>query len=200
MINTIAQFIPIVVIYTLLSQYQGCISFSHTILGKLLAVSIIIFYASIDKTVGLFACALIILFYQMDCVENTLNLEAFHDIPGKTAKELHQEKDVPKPKSIITKHAKSSNNQMVETFEDYNTMYPSERDFKPNETIQSSFREQNCKDGVLKYKNMTVNNDMASHIFPEIRFKDDYCNVCNSSCKFSIIEAKFRSEKKIQTE
>ena len=84
MINTIAQFIPIVVIYLLLSQYKGCILFSHTIFGKILAVSLILFYVSIDKIIGLFVCALIILFYQMDCVDFVLNNEAFNDIQGQT--------------------------------------------------------------------------------------------------------------------
>ena len=200
MINTIAQFIPIVVIYILLSQYKGCILFSHTVLGKLLAISIIVFYSILDKTLGLFVCALVILFYQMDCVENMLNIEAFHDIEGKTHEELSREKETPAPEYKPNKNAKSNNTNQIETFEDYTTLYNSDEPFNPNETILNSFRDQNCKNGVLKYKNMSVNDEMAAHIFPEITFKDNYCNVCNPSCKFSIIEAKLRSEKKIEPE
>ena len=53
--NTIAQFIPMVALFFLLSQYRGCVELSHTILGKLLAVFIIIFYTTIDK-VSRFVC------------------------------------------------------------------------------------------------------------------------------------------------
>lgn len=200
MINTIAQFIPIVVIYLLLSQYKGCVLFSHTIFGKLLAVSLILFYVSIDKIIGLFVCALIILFYQMDCVDFVLNNEAFNDIQGQTEEELKEEKTPPPPKYKETKTAKPSNKEDIETFENYNTTYGSDETFKVNETVQNTFREQNCKKGILKYKNMSVNNEMASHVFPEVTFKDEHCNVCNPTCKFSIIEAKFKAENKIKPE
>lgn len=200
MINTIAQFIPIVVIYLLLSQYKGCVLFSHTIFGKLLAVSLILFYVSIDKIIGLFVCALIILFYQMDCVDFVLNNEAFNDIQGQTEEELKEEKKLPTPEYKETKTAKPSNKEDIETFENYNTTYGSDETFNVNETVQNTFREQNCKKGILKYKNMSVNNEMASHVFPEVTFKDEHCNVCNPTCKFSIIEAKFKAEKKIKPE
>ena len=78
--NTIAQFIPIIAMFVLLSQYQGCVEFSHTILGKITAAFLILFYTTIDKVLGLFVCALIILFYQMDCRENMLNIESFDTI------------------------------------------------------------------------------------------------------------------------
>jgi hypothetical protein len=59
----------------------------------------------------------------MDCVENMLNIEAFHDIEGKTPEELSREKETPaleyKPnkkkttkqiKQYLKKHAKIKNN------------------------------------------------------------------------------------------
>lgn len=198
--NTIAQFIPIVVIYALLSQYKGCILFSHTIMGKILAIMIILFYTLIDKTIGLFACALIILFYQMDCNESVLNKEAFHDLDGKTIETLIHDKELPTPEFKETKPAKSTNKEKIEAFENYNDMYNNSDTHIVDEPTQNAFREENCKKGVLKYKNMDVNNEMAHHVFPEISFKDEYCNVCKPTCKFSIIEAKFRSEKKVETE
>jgi hypothetical protein len=191
MINTIAQFIPIVVIYILLAQYRGCIEFSHTVIGKLFAISAIIFYSMIDTTIGLFVCALIILFYQMDCTENMLNMEAFHDIEGKTMAQYIEEKEPPPLEYEEIKPAKSSSKTPVEAFENVSEGYG-------HDEVQNAFRQQNCKNGTLKYKNMQVNNEMASHIFPEIKFTDDYCNACRPSCKFSIIEAKFRAEDKIE--
>ena len=200
MINAVAQFIPIVVIYLLLSQYKGCMLFSQTIFGKLLAVFLILFYVSIDKIVGLFVCALLMLFYQMDCVEISLNKEAFDDIKGQTTQEMLEEKRPPSPEYKETKTAKPSNKEDIETFENYNTTYGSDETFKVNETVQNTFRQQNCNKGLLKYKNMVVNNEMASHVFPEVTFKEQHCNVCNPTCKFSIIEAKFKAETKIKHE
>lgn len=200
MINAIAQFIPIVAIYLLLSQYKGCILFSHTILGKLLAVAVILFYASIDKIIGLFVCALLIFFYQMDCADLSLNAEAFDDMKGQTMEEVIEEKRSTPLKYKETKTAKSSHKEDIETFENYNTSYGTNETFRTDETTQNTFREQNCKKGLLKYKNMTVNNEMTSHIFPEVTFKDEHCNVCKPTCKFSIIEAKFKAESKIKRE
>jgi len=200
MINTIAQFIPIVVIYFLLSQHKGCIIFSHTVFGKLLAVILILFYTYIDKFIGLFVCALVLLFYQMDCIDFVLNKEAFNDIPRQTVEELVEENRLPPPNYKETKPAKSSTKEDIETFENYNTMYMTDETFESNNSTQKSFREQNCKRGLLKYKNMTINNEMVSHVYPEVKFKDEFCNVCNPTCKFSIIEAKFKAESKIKPE
>ncbi len=190
MINKISQFIPIVAIYLLLTRHRGCIEFSHTVTGKLFAVMVIIFYSIIDKTVGLFVCALIILFYQMDCTENMLNQEAFHDIDGKTMSELIAAKERQPLEYEEIKSAKSSNKNQIETFGNYNEGYSVDE-------INKEFRDQNCNKGVLKYKNMQVRDELASHIYPEVKFTDEYCNVCRPSCKFSIIEAKFEAETKI---
>jgi len=198
--NTIAQFIPIVAIYALLSQYSGCILFSHTIVGKLIAILVILFYTSIDKMIGLFVCALILLFYQMDCVEISLNKEAFHDINGKTIETLITEKRLPEPEFKETKPAKFNKKEQLDTFENYTDIYQNYDVDILDDTAQNSFRTNNCKNGKLKYKGMDVNNEMTSHVFPEIKFKDDYCNVCSSTCKFSIVEAKLRSEKKVKSE
>lgn len=198
--NTIAQFIPIVAIYALLSQYNGCISFSHTIIGKLIAILVILFYTSIDKMIGLFVCSLILLFYQMDCVERSLNKEAFHDINGKTIEQIMEEKQLPDPDFKETKPAKSNKKDKLETFENYQDTYSNQNMEVEDVNAIQSFKEHSCKNGKLQYKGMDVNNEMTSHVFPEITFKDDYCNVCSPTCKFSIIEAKLRSEKKVKPE
>lgn len=190
MINKIAQFIPIVAIYVLLSQYKGCILFSHTVIGKLCAIGIIIFYSILDSTIGLLVCALVILFYQMDCTENMLNKEAFHDIEGVTISQLISAKELPPLKYEEMNLAKSSNSNKHEAFGNYSEGYSADE-------IQQSFRDQNCVQGVLKYKNLPVRDEMATHIYPEVKFNDEYCNVCRPTCKFSIVESKFRSEEKI---
>jgi len=190
MINKIAQFIPIVAIYVLLSQYKGCIDFSQTVIGKLLVIGIIIFYSVLDRTIGLLVCALVILFYQTDCIENMLNQEAFHDIEGTTMSELNSAKELHPLEYEETKPAKSSSKNKIETVGNYNEGYSSDE-------VRKEFRDQHCNKGVLKYKNMQVKDEMAPHIYPELKFADKYCNVCSPSCKFSIVESKFKSEDKI---
>ena len=190
MINKIAQFIPIVAIYVLLSHYKGCILFSHTVIGKLCAIGIIIFYSILDSTIGLLVCALVILFYQMDCTENMLNKEAFHDIEGVTISQIISAKELPPLKYEEMNLAKSSNSNKHEAFGNYSEGYGADE-------IQQTFRDQNCVQGVLKYKNLPVRDEMATHIYQEVKFNDEYCNVCRPTCKFSIVESKFKSEEKI---
>lgn len=188
--NTIAQFIPIIVIFLLLSQYRGCVKFSQTILGKIIAAFIILFYTKIDKVLGLFVCALVILFYQMDCIENMLNMEPFDTIE----KEEIEEKD---PEYSETKPAKSCDScgvKGIETFENYNL---NENTSVDNGPAQDEFRKEHCNKGVLKHKNMNVRNEIAEHIYPELQFKNDYCNVCSPTCNFSIIESKLKTEDKL---
>jgi len=190
MINKIAQFIPIVAIYVLLSQYKGCILFSHTVIGKLCAIGIIIFYSILDSTIGLLVCTLVILFYQMDCTEIMLNKEAFHDIEGVTISQIISAKELPPLKYEEMNLAKSSNSNKHEAFGNYSEGYSADE-------IQQTFRDQNCVQGVLKYKNLPVRDEMATHIYQEVKFNDEYCNVCRPTCKFSIVESKFKSEEKI---
>jgi len=69
----IAQFIPIVLFVLLLTHFKSFILFSHTVLGKFVGICIIMFYAYVDKTLGLFVCALIIFYYQTDYVDRLMS-------------------------------------------------------------------------------------------------------------------------------
>lgn len=189
--NTVAQFIPMITIFLLLSQYRGCVEFSHTILGKILSAFIVLFYTSIDKVLGLFVCALVILFYQMDCIENMLNIESFDTIEKDEDSEENDNLDY-----IETKPPKSCDScgvKNVETFENYNN----EPQFIENKPIQDQFRKEHCVKGVLKHKDMNVKNEMAQHIYPELKFHNDYCNACSPTCQLSIIESKLKTENKL---
>ncbi len=80
MTKTISQFIPILLIFFLSSYFTSFIQFSNTIFGKLLAVTIIIFYTYIDKITGLFVCSLVILFYQLHFVETMDSIDEYAPI------------------------------------------------------------------------------------------------------------------------
>jgi len=154
----IAQFIPILLLFFFISYSETMMLFSHSSLGKLFAVGIILFYTYLDTYIGLAICAMILLFYQMDTMEHSLN-------------------------TLTT---------TTEQFVEYNEEHP--EDTNNNDTeVQATFREQYCKNQKLNYKGMEVKPDMAQHVFPELKFTQDKCNPCLTSCKFSIIESKLKT-------
>jgi len=65
----IVEFIPILAI-TLFTLYtKATMEFSHTILGKLLAIFAIVVYSLMDKWYGLLVCGIVIFYYQLFVVE-----------------------------------------------------------------------------------------------------------------------------------
>ena len=77
--TTVAQFIPIILIITLLSYSKEFVNMSNTILGKIFAICIVLFYTSLDKYMGLVLCLLVIVYYQSDFVESMLNTDDVMD-------------------------------------------------------------------------------------------------------------------------
>ena len=75
----LSQFIPILILFLLLTYSHDFVSFSYTILGKLLALCIIIYYTMLDVKFGVLACALIIYYYQNEVIENMLNMDSIMD-------------------------------------------------------------------------------------------------------------------------
>ena len=73
--TVLVDFIPIILIYFFVSDTKNTILFSSTILGKIIAVSIILFYTAINPTYGALICMIILVYYQSDFVEETLNIE-----------------------------------------------------------------------------------------------------------------------------
>lgn len=61
----IFQFIPIVIIFLFVVYPDFAISWSNTILGKIITVSIILFYSTIDIAYGIMVSLLIVLYYQL---------------------------------------------------------------------------------------------------------------------------------------
>ena len=96
----IVEFIPIVLLFLYLSFSNYFIELSHSTLGKLLMVSIIVFYARINKYLGLVVCFLIIAFYNASnpilCTLETFEGDAMKAIDSEIASqektELEKEK------------------------------------------------------------------------------------------------------------
>ena len=63
------NFIPMVLFYLVATYSPEMAKWSHTILGKTIAVAIILLYGFTDTISGLLACAIVVFYYQSDYVE-----------------------------------------------------------------------------------------------------------------------------------
>jgi uncharacterized Fe-S center protein len=62
-------------------------------------------------------------------------------------------------------------------------------------SARDTFIQEKCRDGVLMYKDFPVKSEMADHVYPEIQFNTkSRCNPCDSTCDYSIVEAKIDTE------
>jgi nucleoid-associated protein YgaU len=274
----ITKILPIIIIFFLIVHSRQTIEFSHSILGRLFAVSIIVFYIKCDILYGLLACLLVIFYYQSDFVEQynnendkikLINLEGFNEIVSEkpmTSQQIKQQAEADKAKAESEKimaeaekakaeakiadaeaekakaEAKTANTEADkarveaqadkakaetekakakaekakieedkindtsntnEVFTNYNELYPdlnSSKNHMKNDhdvDVKKYFKQQNCKKGLLKFKNISVKNEIAPHIFPELQYLDKPCNPCSDSCNYSIIEEKMKTEEEL---
>ena len=197
--NIVAQFIPIVIIYFLLSYSENISNIANTVLGKLLALLIIVYYTTIDKKIGLLVCSLTIWYYQSNMFENMLNMDKVM-----SSMFNNEEKDDDKEKVEGMENMECSKNKSLSTKE---TMSNLENLYKSENKVQESFaqmqkkndypnefRKEYCDGNILKYKDMNVRGDMVEHIFPELKYEHDKCNPCSETCDFSIIEKRIKAE------
>lgn len=190
-----AIFIPIIFLFLLLAYSKEISLFSRTILGKLMIISIIIFYTSVDKMMGLFICLLVILYYQSDYYENMLNID-FLDTDAQEMPDLIDDSiylDFVENKKKREPFAKELNYQEINN-QDAKIVDLSITD----EEAKSRFQKMNCKGSVLQNKNIEMNSEMVQHVYAEIVFKNNPCNPCKESCEYSIIDRKIQTEEEIR--
>ena len=72
MILSLPLFILIVILLTFYSKQF--VPFSHTSLGRFMAVALIVYYSKINVLLGLFVCVTVILYYQIDDSKYMLNI------------------------------------------------------------------------------------------------------------------------------
>jgi len=203
--NTVAQFIPIIVIFMLLSYFRELVTFTNTILGKLLAIIIIMFYASMDKFVGLFVCALVIFYYQTDVYENMLNMDTVDTLDIEDSVDIGDTLDNdPVDDYVYLSNEEKEEKLKKEGMIDYVDLYSNDFDkdiLFSNEKIQGQFKKEHCDKGKFMNKDLEVKNyEMTEHIFPEIKFRRGFCNPCLKDCDFSIIEQKLNAEEKFRNQ
>ena len=193
----IAQFIPILLIFFLMTSIKPFTQFSNTILGKLLAVFIIIFYTYIDKIIGLFVCSLVILFYQLDYVEGMTNIDMNEHLISDTIEHDTNQVNIIDSEIYLPESDDKDNKKYPKGISAYRWTDYVEEPTDPHIIIQNEFRKENCKNGALMYNNNEVRKDMAEFVFPELKMNEMKCNPCDKTCSFSIIENKMKTEKEL---
>ncbi len=178
--------IIIVLFYLFLSEQEQFLTISETPLGKFIAVLSIILITTFNKYMGVFVCALVILYYQSNIVENMLNM---YDFESKLSEIIDESENL--NEAINTNVSQSP--KKVKFDDEFRNIKEEEENGK----YQTEFKKLHCINGILKHKNMEVKQDMVQHVFPELKYENQSCNVCASGCKFSIIESKFLAESNI---
>jgi hypothetical protein len=173
------DFIPILLIVLFVFFPNRAIPFSHTSLGRFVAIMLIVYYAKKDITVGLFACILTIFYYQLDHFEHILNV----------SEGFLWEMTLDDGKTPIY-----NNNYTPYKYEVYHAFNTK---LQNDSSLESKFQRDNCTNGELKSKDININVEMSEHIYPELKFENSPCNPCNPMCKFSIIENKIRVEEEL---
>ena len=174
----VVEFIPIIAITFFTLYTKATMEFSHTILGKLLAIFVIVVYSLMDKWYGLLVCGIVIFYYQLFVVEGMeTRIEKNMDTSSLTLP------DAKRPSELVVENLRLS-----------------DHDVESEQThLVKEFQQEHCEHGSLKYKDMNVKSEMAEHVFPEIEYKNDYnkCNPCDSACHYSIVAKKMISEDNI---
>lgn len=158
----IINFLPIVLAFLVATYTQEMAGYSQTILGKLVAVSIILLYSSMDTLTGVFVCVLIILYYQSDYVESFVESST---------------------EGMETRTSLMSDGEETPRISEKTT---STTEIESLLLKQTEFRNTHCENGHLIYKGQPVKPEMVQHIFPEIEPESIKCNICDPKCEFNI--------------
>jgi hypothetical protein len=191
----ILNFLPIILIFLLVSYTDIFAQISTTILGKLVAILLIIFYIKQDKMLGLFVCLLVILFYQSDFVNS-------FDWLNKSVQPIVQNSKLsPKVIDPIFENMETLADNGLGLDNAYPLSVHKEGSQKVNinanmEGKKSEFRKTYCKKGHLIHKGQNISNENAEHIFPEIKHSNEHhkCNLCDNTCDFSFVNNKIDTE------
>jgi hypothetical protein len=178
----LVNFIPIFLLFGLLSYTEKFIHISGSVLGKLLAVIIVLFYSTFDILHGVLAAALVILYYQSDIVESMINIYEYQSISDSI---IENAEVVTSPTLLVSENKLSYLSQ----YENIPTTSGSRsHTINSGDHEKKSFRKEHCRKGHLVSKEQKVPIDMAQHVYPEVSFVNEKCNICDSTCDFTVSE------------
>lgn len=207
----IIEFLPILLIYLLVTYTNTMVQLSHTILGKIFAILLIIFYSTIDEIHGAIVCILVIYYYQTDYVEGMATLlnqesalEGYRDKRDSKSRDDDDEdsdsdsdSDEEDDKKDKKKKKRRKRNK-DEGFELLQDAYVERIKIESNEESKERFKKKYCKNGHLIFEEDKVKTEMAEHVFPELKYNDERCNLCDPTCDYSIVDKKIHTEETLR--
>lgn len=167
-----------VILYLVATYSEDVAKWSHTVLGKTIAVGIILLYSFFDIVSGLLACALVIFYYQSDYVESFVKGEIKEETKdGYTSISLKETRAI-----LLDVTDKETPGERLE---DAYPLTPTVEVVYDKDV--DHFRQKHCKRGHLVHKGQIVKNEMAEHVFPEVK-QDSFhkCNICDPACSFDL--------------
>lgn len=184
----IMQFIPMVLVLLMASFPQQFSQVSHSLVGKVFAVCLVLYYTRIYYVFGLVAVIFFILYYQ-----------EFEEpfVPENKNKKEPETTEIEDDGTNLPPLEESDTDNLNEGFSEY-TKDTGVITIDQFNDAKDAFIKEKCKNGVLMYKMMPVRNEMADHVYSEIKFIDDNkCNPCDSTCDYNIIEAKLKTQESL---
>ena len=178
--SVVMQFIPIFLILAYATYRHEFTKLSHSILGKLFAVMLILYYTRMDFVYGTVCCAIVIWYYQQT------EMEGF---------ELKEDKE--KKKDVVEDDGTNlpTEEESTSLQEGFETSVITIDQFN---TAKDEFIKEKCKNGVVMYKDFPVKSEMADHVYGEIKYNGkNKCNPCDRTCDYNIVEAKIETENKL---
>jgi hypothetical protein len=199
--SVVMQFIPILLILAYATYRHEFTKISHSVLGKLFAVMLILYYTRMDVVYGTVCCIIAIWYYQRTEIEGLEGVS--EDISQGLDKGIAENSDKKEDKenteepmedgTNLPALEESSNLEGFETFEK-----PIVITIDQFNVAKDEFIKEKCKNGVLMYKDFPVKSEMADHVYSEIKYNGkNKCNPCDRTCDYNIIEAKLATENKL---
>ena len=194
--SVVMQFIPILLILAYATYRHEFTKLIHSVLGKLFAVMLILYYTRMDIVYGTVCCIVVIWYYQQTEIEGMESV-----VEKKEEKESKEDNtevaddgtNLPPLKEQLDESAPLEEIEGFETFEK-----PIVITIDQFNVAKDEFIKEKCKNGVLMYKDFPVKSEMADHVYSEIKFNGkNKCNPCDRTCDYNIIEAKLETEKKL---
>lgn len=176
------QFIPIFLIFIYSTHRYTFRNLSHSVLGKLFAVFLVLYYTNVHFLYGTIACFVVIVYYMLTEVEGFAAKQETMVLESKVEEAKEEEKEEEKEKEEEEKEPTDTLVSSIITIDDFHR-------------AKDQFIKEKCKNGILMYKDLPVKTEMADHVYSEIKFnKKTKCNPCDRTCDYNIVEAKLKTQ------
>ena len=174
------NFLPMVLLYLVATYSEEVATWSHTLLGKTVAIGIILLYSFVDIVSGLLACALVVFYYQSDYVESFVSGEIKQE-----SKNGYTSISLKETQAILLDVSEPLVETPGERLEDAYPLTPTIEVVYDKDV--NKFRQKHCKKGHLVHKGQIVKSEMAEHVFPQVK-QDSFhkCNLCDPACTFDL--------------